>query len=98
MHNIVCETNYYAAQCLEATSTTWVTNDAEIKAYFGFYIYVGLVREPELRDYGSNDKTFYYPPIASRISRRRFEEISRYLHFVDNSQLPPHGTPGHHRL
>ena len=98
MHDIVCETNRYAAQCLEGTSTTWVTNDAEIRAYFGFYIYMGLMREPELRDYWSNDETFYYSQIASRISRLGFEEISWYLHSVDNSQLPPHGTPGHHRL
>ena len=95
---IVCETNRYAAQCLEGKGTTWTTNEAEIRAYFGFYIYMGLVKEPEIRDYWSNDDTFHYAPIAGRISRLRFEEVSRYLHFVDSSQLPAHGTPGYHRL
>ena len=95
---IVTETNRYAAQCLEGKTTTWMTTVEEIQAYFGFYIYMGLVREPEIRDYWSNDETFHYSPIASRISRLRFEEISRYLHFVDNRQLPARGTPEHHRL
>ena len=95
---IVLETNRYAAQCLEGKPTTWATNEEEIRAYFGFYIFMGLVREPEIRDYWSNDEIFHYSPVAGRISRHRFEEISRYLHFVDNQQLPARGTPGHHRL
>ena len=98
VHNIVCETNRYAAQCLEGRPTTWTTTDEEVRAYFGFCILMGLVREPEIRDYCSNDDTFYYSPVAGRISRRRFEEISRYLHFVDNSHLPPRGAAGYHRL
>ena len=95
---IVLETNRYAAQCLVGKPTTWATNEEEIRAYFGFYIFMGLVREPEIRDYWSNDEIFHYSPVAGRISRHRFEEISRYLHFVDNRQLPARGTPGHHRL
>ena len=82
---IVRETNRYAAQCLDGRPTTWTTTDEEVRAYFGFCILMGLVREPEIRDYWSNDDTFHYSPIAGRISRRRLEEISRYLHFVDNS-------------
>ena len=36
--------------------------------------------------------------IAERISRDRFREISRYLHFVDNTSLPSRGSPGYDRL
>lgn len=96
--SIVLETNRYAAQCLQGTSSTWSTCEEEIRAYFGFYIFMGLVKMPEIRDYWSNDDTFHYTPIASKISRHRFEEISRYLHFVDKTKLPARGTPGHHRL
>ena len=39
----------------------------------------------------------YSAPIADRISHRRFEEISRYLHFVDES-LPARGAPGYNKL
>ena len=98
VHTIVTETNRYAAQCLEGKQTTWNTNENEIRAYLGFYILMGLVREPEIRDYWSNDDIFHYNPIASRISRVRFEEISRYHHFVNKRQLPARGSPSYHRL
>ena len=84
------ETNRYAAHCLEGTS--WVTT---VEAYFVFYIYMGLVR---IRDYWSTDDVFHYAPIASRISWHRFEEMSRYLYFVNNRELPPRGSPTYHRL
>ena len=90
--------NRYAAQCLEGTSKVWTTDDNEIKAYFGFYILMGIVREPEIRDYWSTNPFLHYGPIANKISRKRFEEISKYLHFVDNTNLPARGTPGYHRL
>ena len=32
------------------------------------------------------------------ISRNRFEEITRYLHFIDNDKLPAHGEDGFSRL
>ena len=29
---------------------------------------------------------------------RSLRELSRYLHFTDNTKLQPHGLPGHDRL
>ena len=95
---IVTETNRYAAQCLEGTNKEWSTTEQEIRAYLGFCILMGVVREPEIRDYWSKSDTLHYSPIAGRISRKRFEEIGRYLHFVDNETLPSRGQPGYHRL
>ena len=77
---IVTETNRYAAQCL-GEGKEWSTDEEEIKAYLGFCILMGIVRLPEVRDYWSTNKLLYYSPIASRISRNRFETISSYLHF-----------------
>ena len=88
IRSIVVETNRYAAFCLRGSASTWTTDEQEIRAYFGFYILMGLVRLPEIRDYWSNSDTFHYAPVADRISRKRFEEISRYLHFVDKESLP----------
>ena len=68
------------------------------RAYFGFCILMGMCKLPELRDYWSTDPYLHYSPIADRISRDRFEEITRYLHFVDNQQLPARGQPGFSRL
>ncbi len=40
-------------------------------------------------DYWSRDPHYRYAPIADKISRQRFRDISRYLHFVDNDHLAP---------
>ena len=98
LHHIVEETNRYAAQCLADSDKEWVTTEEEIRAYLGFLILMGVVRQPETRDYWSQSDLLHYSPIASRISRKRFEEIARYFHLVDNSTLPRRGEPGYHRL
>jgi hypothetical protein len=37
-------------------------------------------------------KVYLYGPIANRIARDRYREISRYLHYVDNTTLAPRGS------
>ena len=59
---------------------------------------MGLNRKPSISDYWSKNPVYRYPPIADRISRDRYREISRYLHFVDNTTLAPPGTEGYDRL
>ena len=59
---------------------------------------MGINKLPEIRDYWSTNKQLRYAPIADRISRDRFEEITRYLHFVDNETLPARGEQGFSRL
>ena len=59
---------------------------------------MGVVRLPAVRHYWSREPPLHQPSIAQKISRNRFMEITRYLHFVDNSTLPAHGEPGHDRL
>ena len=71
---------------------------AEIKAYFGFMVVMGVNRLPEIRDYWASDEKLHNTFIASRITRDRFEEITRYLHFIDNTGLPLRDEPGFHRL
>jgi len=95
---IVRETNTYAEQCLAETGETWSTTAAEIRAYIGFHILMGINRLPEMRDYWAKDEKLHYSPIASRISRSRFEAITRHLHFADNRKLPSRGEPGYNRL
>lgn len=96
---VVRETNRFSAQTLTATSTTtippprtWETSAAEIKAYLGFQILMGINRLPEIRDYWAKDEKLHYSYID------RFEEVSRYLHFVDNTALPSQNDPGYHQL
>ena len=93
-------TRPFAAQSLAAANkhTTWETSIEELKAYLGFMIVMGVNRLPKVRDYWSRDEKLHNTFIASRISHDRFEEISRYLHFVDNTTLPARDEPGYHRL
>ena len=97
---IVRESNRYAKQVMgdqQYQSWTPITVE-ELKAFFGFSILMGVNHLPSLDDYWSCDQRLRYAPIADRIPRWRFREISWYLHFVDNDHLAPRGDPAHDRL
>lgn len=91
--------NKYASECLGEKFSSWqqITVD-ELLAYMGFMILMGIVQLPAIQDYWKTTNIFHYMPVASRISRTRFFELHRYLHFVDNSTLSPPGSPGYDRL
>ena len=71
---------------------------AELEAFFGFMILMGIVRLPSLLDYWKNDVIFHYIPVASRISRNRFVDLQKYLHFADNTTLVSPGCEGYNKL
>ena len=48
-------------------------------------ILMGINKLPTLHHFWKKDSTFRYSRIADRISRNSFLEISRFLHFMDNS-------------
>ena len=97
---IVQQTNLYASQCMGADAfAAWdKITVPELTAYFGFLILMGLVPLPALADYWSKDEVFHYKPIASKISRDRFFELGRYLHFADNSTLAPPGSAEYNKI
>ena len=64
----------------------------------GFCVLMGINHLPALDDYWSKDPMYHYSPIADRITRDHFCNISRYLHFVENATLTPRGSPGYDRL
>jgi hypothetical protein len=97
---IVDQTNLYASQVMEPShydKCTKFTAD-ELWAYFRFMILMGVNQLPALADYWKLDPTYRYRPIADRITRDRFLEISRYLHFVDNTTLPSRTDPTYDKL
>ena len=100
LQQICTQTNLYAQQVMgPAKYVDWVeVSVPELKAYLGFSILMGIVKLPALEDYWKVDPFLHFPPIASRISRQRFRDISRYLHFVDNTQLACRGHPGYDKL
>ena len=97
---IVHESNRYAKQAMgEEQYSKWkIVSVEELKAFFGFLILMGIDHLPSLNDYWSKDPLLHYAPVADRIPRLRFREITRYLHFVNNDDLSPRGNPAHDRL
>ena len=100
LYMIVEQTNRYAEQVMGTTRfAAWApVTEEEILAFFGFSILMGLNPLPAIRDYWRRDATFHYAPIADKISRDRFLDILRYLHFVDASELPNPSDTHYDRL
>ena len=89
LDNIVEQSNEYAKEVMgEERYSSWekITTE-ELKACLGVCILMGINHLPALEDYWSKDPTYHYSPIADRITSDRYRDISRYLHFVDNSRL-----------
>ena len=59
---------------------------------------MGLYTKPAISDYWRRDAFVNYAPISDRISRDRFYDIHRYLHFADSTHLLLPGEPGYDRL
>ena len=91
--HIVNQTNLYALQYMgQEKYDQWEPiTVTELSAYLGFSILMGVVDLPAIDDYWKKDEIFHYSPVASRISRNRFRDISRYLHFADNTKLKERG-------
>ncbi len=97
---IVEQSNLYAVEVMSTDRLDkWnpITVE-ELEAYLGFNILMGINSVPSLQDYWKKNPIFHYSPIADRISRDRFREISRYLHFADNGTLAPRTSPQYDRL
>ena len=63
----------------------WSTTSDDFRAYIGLHIWRGINRLPEIRDYWVKDDKLHYTPIASRISRSRFEAINRYTYILQTT-------------
>ena len=100
MDTIVNQSNLYASQVMSQEKyDEWdKISVQDLKAYFGFYILMSLNHLPAIVDYWKVDPCFNYRPVADRISRSRFRELTRFLHFTDNTQLPKRGETNYDRL
>ena len=104
IRHITAETNRYAATCLTTPTSSsgstpeWSTSEEEIRAYLGFCILMGITKLPDLYDYWSSTAALHNFSIASRIPRKRFLEIQRYIHFTNNASIIARGQEGYDRL
>ena len=61
----------------------------EMRKFLGLSILTGIVKKPSLVMYWSTDEIVSTPFFGKIMSRNRFAEIHRYLHFNDSEQVPP---------
>lgn len=69
---------------------------AELEQFIGIVIFTSLIQLPSSRRYwatGTGQNQVY-----ETMTCNRFEVIKRFLHFNDNNDFKPKGTPGHDKL
>ena len=95
IYELICrETNTYAHQYIQAHAANlgprsivhrWKdTTTAEIKAFIGLCILMGISYKPRVWMYWSKDSLYSSPIFGKIMARERFQFILRFLHFQDN--------------
>ena len=99
-HLLVSQTNLYAEQKIGPTeSSVWYpVTESEMKAWISIYLNMGLITKPNINCYWSTHPVLSTPFFPSVMSRTRFLQILRYLHFADNSCAPPHDSADYNKL
>ena len=69
-----------------------------MKAQISLYLNMGLVTKPNLNSYWSTDPVLSSPFFPSLMSRARFFQILRHLHFADNTRAPPRDSADYNKL
>ena len=98
---ITTQTNLYISQFCEkhailprySRARNWkdVTND-EIRQFIALQVLTGIVKKPEISQYWSTDPFLRSPIFNEVMPRNRFQSITKFLHFNDNSKYDIHGT------
>lgn len=78
------QTNLYSCQ-LRGTSIN--TNPNEVRSFIGMKLVMGIVKMPSVDDYWSEGTR--YQKIANVMSVKRFQSLSRMIHFQDNAISDP---------
>ena len=90
----------YAEEVMGAEAcASWKTiSEEDIRGFIGFSILMGINQQSSMDDYWKKDPIHNYKPIAQRISRDIFRDISRYLHFIENTTLSQRGSANYDKL
>ena len=111
-HNMVTQTNLYAAQWLDRANLEpgariryWQdTNFDEMRAFIALRIAMGLAPRNQVSDYFETGKTKSYfwltetPNFSRVMSLRRFEMLTSCLHFANNEDLLDRADPNYNPL
>ena len=98
---LVIQTNLYANQqrAIKGDTTTFVPiTKAELMAFIGINIAMGVVSLPSLKHYWTTDPILSHSWFGSVMSRNRFSQILRYFHIADNTTAPSRSDPDYNKL
>lgn len=90
---ISLESNLYAHQ---KDGCVLNTTPKEIEQLVGILMTMGIVKMPNTRMYWSSHSR--YSPVADVMSRNRFEQLRKYLHFTNNDDQKSSGHPEYDKL
>ncbi|XP_043469674.1 piggyBac transposable element-derived protein 4-like [Leptopilina heterotoma] len=60
---------------------------SELYTYYGLVILMGLIKKPSYEMYWSNDPLLFTPVFGQYMSLKRFQAISRYLHYSEDESI-----------
>lgn len=92
---IARETNLYAYQ---KGNLDFDVPATEMAAFFGINIAMGVVNLPKIHDYWSTIPILRHPWFSQVMSRNRFFQILKYLHFNDNTHCLDRVNPMYDKL
>ena len=69
-----------------------------MKGWVAVYLCMGIINKPNILSYWNTDPILSTPFFCATMSRTRFLQILRYLHFVDNSLSPEPDSPNFNKL
>ena len=91
VEEIEVETNCYAGQCMsrKADPKWYETNLAEMQAFFGLHVLLGIHVVPDTSLYWSKDPALSVSFIKRVMTRDRFDKLTQYLHLNNNENKIP---------
>ncbi|PIO15690.1 hypothetical protein AB205_0141030, partial [Aquarana catesbeiana] len=102
--SIVDQSNLYAGQYITANPQSSLAKDwkpitvSEFKTFLGLSLDMGIVKMSMLRSYWSTDPIYHVPVFSASMTRARYKQILRFMHFNNNELCHPRGDPGYDRL
>ena len=87
LKHIVLQTNLYANR--DKNNKKFKVLECEMQKFLGIILLSGYHTVPEEQQYWSTQPDLRVEIVAKTMSRNRYLEIKKYMHFADNLQLTP---------
>ena len=85
LEHIAFQTNLYSNR--DQNNPHLMVSTKEMRSFLGVLLLTGYHSLPEEHHYWSTQPDLGVPAVYNTISRNRYHEIKRYLHFADNQRL-----------